>query len=81
MPAVTLSVKKVRCRIILWQALLEREANADKIFKRLSDQGYKPDASVLINMVYTLSFMVVMPFAEADKAKKEIQKRTIQKLE
>jgi hypothetical protein len=61
MPAVTLSVKKVRCRIILWQALLEREANADKIFKRLSDQGYKPDASVLINMVYTLSFMVVMP--------------------
>jgi hypothetical protein len=28
------------------------------------------DASVLINMVYTLSFMVVMPFAEADKAKK-----------
>jgi cell division protein FtsN len=51
------------------------EANADKIFKRLSDQGYKA-RRIGINKygLYPVLYGSYATFAEADKAKKEIQK-------
>jgi hypothetical protein len=79
MPAVTLSVKKVRCRIILEQALLERKQMLIKYSNVYQTKDIKPDIGVNKYGLYPVLYGSYATFAEADKAKK-IQKRTIQKL-
>jgi hypothetical protein len=51
------------------------EKNADKIFKRLSDLGYKA-RRIPANKygLYPVLYASYATYAEADKAKKEIQK-------
>lgn len=75
MPAVTLSVKESKMSYHIMAGAFREEANADKIFKRLSDQGYKA-RRIGINKygLYPVLYGSYATFAEADKAKKEIQK-------
>ncbi|MEZ7506381.1 SPOR domain-containing protein [Flavobacterium sp. Arc2] len=75
MPAVTLSIKESKMSYHIMAGAFREEANADKIFKRLSDQGYKA-RRIGINKygLYPVLYGSYATFAEADKAKKEIQK-------
>lgn len=75
MPAVTLSVKESKMSYHIVAGAFREEANADKIFKRLSDQGYKA-RRIGVNKygLYPVLYGSYATFAEADKAKKEIQK-------
>lgn len=75
MPAVTLSVKESKMSYHIVAGAFREEANADKIFKRLSDQGYKA-RRIGVNKygLYPVLYGSYATFSEADKAKKEIQK-------
>lgn len=75
LPAVTLSIKESTMSYHIMAGAFREEANADKIFKRLSDQGYKA-RRIGINKygLYPVLYGSYATFAEADKAKKEIQK-------
>jgi hypothetical protein len=75
LPAVTLSIKESKMSYHIMAGAFREEANADKIFKRLSDQGYKA-RRIGINKygLYPVLYGSYATFAEADKAKKEIQK-------
>ncbi|MEZ7498441.1 SPOR domain-containing protein [Flavobacterium sp. Arc3] len=75
MPPVTLSIKESKMSYHIMAGAFREEANADKIFKRLSDQGYKA-RRIGINKygLYPVLYGSYATFAEADKAKKEIQK-------
>jgi hypothetical protein len=75
MPAVTLLIKESKMSYHIMAGAFREEANADKIFKRLSDQGYKA-RRIGINKygLYPVLYGSYATFAEADKAKKEIQK-------
>ena len=75
MPAVTLSIKESKMSYHIMAGAFREEANADKIFKRLSNQGYKA-RRIGINKygLYPVLYGSYATFAEADKAKKEIQK-------
>ena len=75
LPAVTLSVKESKMSYHIMAGAFREEKNADKIFKRLSDQGYKAKR-ISINKygLYPVLYGSYATFAEADKAKKEIQK-------
>lgn len=75
-PAVTLSVKEGKMPYHVMAGAFREEKNADKIFHRLSDLGYKakrlaPNKHGLFPVVYG-SYSTL---AEAEKAKKEIQEK------
>ena len=74
-PAVTLSVKESKMSYHIMAGAFREEKNADKIFKRLSNQGYKA-RRIGINKygLYPVLYGSYATFAEADKAKREIQK-------
>lgn len=76
MPAVTLSIKEGKMPYHVMAGAFREEKNAQKIFERLSNQGYKarriaPNKHGLFPVVYG-SYAT---FAEAEKAKKEIQEK------
>lgn len=75
MPAVTLSVKESKMSYHIVAGAFREEKNADKIFKRLSDLGYKA-RRIEANKygLYPVLYGSYATYAEADKAKKEIQK-------
>ncbi|WP_310377419.1 SPOR domain-containing protein [Flavobacterium sp.] len=74
-PAVTLTVKEEKLSYHIMAGAFRKEANAQKIFETLSNQGYK--ARRIAQNKYGL-FPVLYgsyaTFAEAEKAKKVIQK-------
>jgi hypothetical protein len=74
-PAVTLTVKEEKMSYHIMAGAFREERNAEKIFKQLSNQGYK--AKRIPQNKYGL-FPVLYgsyaTFAEAEKAKQEIQK-------
>lgn len=74
-PAVTLSVKESKMSYHIMAGAFREEKNAEKIYKRLSDQGYKA-RRIGINKygLYPVLYGSYATFAEADKAKREIQK-------
>lgn len=74
-PAVTLSVKESKMSYHIMAGAFREEKNAEKIYKRLSDQGYKA-RRIGINKygLYPVLYGSYATFAEADKAKQEIQK-------
>lgn len=74
-PAVTLSVKESKMSYHIMAGAFREEKNADKIYKRLSDLGYKA-RRIGINKygLYPVLYGSYATFAEADKAKREIQK-------
>jgi hypothetical protein len=74
-PAVTLSIKESKMSYHIMAGAFREEKNADKIFKRLSNQGYKA-RRIAVNKygLYPVLYGSYATFAEADKAKKEIQK-------
>ncbi|PKH66793.1 SPOR domain-containing protein [Flavobacterium sp. ALD4] len=74
-PAVTLSVKESKMSYHIVAGAFREEKNADKIFKRLSDLGYKA-RRIEANKygLYPVLYGSYTTYAEADKAKKEIQK-------
>jgi len=73
-PAVTLTVKEEKMSYHIMAGAFREERNADKIFKQLSNQGYKarriPQNKYGLFPVLYASYAT---FAEAEKAKKEIQ--------
>lgn len=76
MPAVTLSIKEGKMPYHVMAGAFREEKNAQKIFERLSNQGYKarriaPNKHGLFPVLYG-SYAT---FAEAEKAKKEIQEK------
>lgn len=76
LPAVTLSVKESKMAYHVVAGAFRDEKNAQKIFERLSKLGYKakriaPNKYGLFPVLYG-SYAT---FAEADKAKKEIQEK------
>ena len=76
MPAVTLSVKERKLPYHVVAGAFREEKNADKIFNRLSNLGYKarriaPNKYGLFPVLYG-SYAT---YAEAEKAKKEIQEK------
>lgn len=76
MPAVTLSVKERKLPYHVVAGAFREEKNADKIFNRLSNLGYKarriaPNKYGLFPVLYG-SYAT---YAEAQKAKKEIQEK------
>jgi len=76
MPAVTLSVKERKLPYHVVAGAFREEKNADKIFNRLSNLGYKarriaPNKYGLFPVLYG-SYST---YAEAEKAKKEIQEK------
>jgi hypothetical protein len=75
LPAVTLSVKESKLSYHIMAGAFREEKNADKIFKRLSDLGYKA-RRIPANKygLYPVLYASYATYAEADKAKKEIQK-------
>jgi len=75
LPAVTLSIKESKMSYHIMAGAFREEANADKIYKRLSNQGYKA-RRIGINKygLYPVLYGSYATFAEAEKAKKEIQK-------
>jgi hypothetical protein len=75
MPAVTLSVKESKMSYHIMAGAFREEKNADKIFKRLSNLGYKA-RRIAVNKygLYPVLYGSYATYAEADKAKKEIQK-------
>lgn len=74
-PAVTLTVKEQKMSYHIMAGAFREERNAQKAFERLSDQGYKarriPQNKYGLFPVLYGSYAT---FAEAEKAKKEIQK-------
>jgi len=74
-PAVTLTVKEEKMSYHIMAGAFREERNAEKIFKQLSNQGYKarriPQNKYGLFPVLYASYAT---FAEAEKAKKEIQK-------
>jgi len=73
-PAVTLTVKEEKMSYHIMAGAFREERNAEKIFKQLSNQGYKarriPQNKYGLFPVLYASYAT---FAEAEKAKKEIQ--------
>jgi hypothetical protein len=75
LPAVTLSVKESKLSYHIMAGAFREEKNADKIFKRLSDLGYKAKRIPANKYgLYPVLYASYATYAEADKAKKEIQK-------
>jgi hypothetical protein len=76
MPAVTLSVKENKMSFHIMAGAFREEKNADKIFKRLSDLGYKA-RRIPANKygLYPVLYASYATYEEANKAKKIIQKR------
>lgn len=74
-PAVTLTVKESKMSYHIMAGAFRDEKNAEKIFKKLSDQGYKARRIPQNKYgLYPVLYGSYATFAEAEKAKQEIQK-------
>lgn len=74
-PAVTLTVKESKMSYHIMAGAFRDEKNAEKIFKRLSNQGYKARRIPQNKYgLYPVLYGSYVTFAEAEIAKKEIQK-------
>jgi nucleoid DNA-binding protein len=74
-PAVTLAVKENKMPYHIMAGAFREEANADKIYHRLSNQGYKA-RRIAKNKhgLHPVLYGSYATYAEAEKAQKEIQK-------
>lgn len=76
-PAVTLTVKESKMSYHIMAGAFREERNAEKIFKKLSNQGFKARRIPQNKYgLYPVLYGSYTTFAEAEKAKKEIQKTT-----
>jgi nucleoid DNA-binding protein/cell division septation protein DedD len=74
-PAVTLAVKENKMPYHIMAGAFREEANADKIYKRLSNLGYKAKRIAKNKHgLYPVLYGSYATFSEAEKAQKEIQK-------
>lgn len=74
-PAVTLAVKKSKMSYHIMAGAFREEANATKIYNRLSTLGYKAKRIAKNKHgLYPVLYGSYATFAEAEKAQKEIQK-------
>lgn len=74
-PAVTLAVKENKMPYHIMAGAFREEANADKIYNRLSNLGYKAKRIAKNKHgLYPVLYGSYATFAEAEKAQKEIQK-------
>ena len=76
MPAVTLSIKEGKMPYHVVAGAFREEKNAEKIYKRLSELGYKA-RKIAPNKhgLYPVLYGSYATFAEAEQAKREIQKK------
>jgi hypothetical protein len=74
-PAVTLTVKEEKMSYHIMAGAFRKEANAQKIFEKLSSQGYKA-RRIAQNKhgLFPVLYGSYATFAEAEKARQEIQK-------
>ncbi len=76
LPAVTLSIKETKMSYHVMAGAFREEKNAEKIFKRLSNLGYKAKRIPQNKHgLYPVLYGSYATFAEAEKAKKEIQEK------
>lgn len=74
-PAVTLTVKEEKMSYHIMAGAFREERNAEKIYKKLSHQGYKARRIPMNKYgLYPVLYGSYASFAEAEKAKQEIQK-------
>lgn len=73
-PAVTLTVKEAKMSYHIMAGAFREESNAEKTFKKLSDQGYKARRIPRNKYgLYPVVYGSYSTFSEADKAKQEIR--------
>ncbi len=73
-PAVTLTVKESKMSYHIMAGAFRDERNAEKVFKKLSDQGYKARRIPQNKYgLYPVLYGSYATFAEAEKAKQEIR--------
>ncbi len=73
-PAVTLTVKESKMSYHIMAGAFREERNAEKVFKKLSDQGYKARRIPQNKYgLYPVLYGSYTTFAEAEKAKQEIR--------
>ncbi len=76
LPAVTLSIKETKMSYHVMAGAFRDEKNAEKIFKRLSNLGYKAKRIPQNKHgLYPVLYGSYATFAEAEQAKKEIQEK------
>lgn len=74
-PAVTLTIKEEKMSYHIMAGAFRDERNAEKIFKKLSDQGYKARRIPMNKYgLYPVLYGSYATFAEAEKARQEIKK-------
>jgi len=74
-PAVTLTIKEEKMSYHIMAGAFRDERNAEKIFKKLSDQGYKARRIPMNKYgLYPVLYGSYATFAEAESAKQEIKK-------
>lgn len=74
-PAVTLTVKEEKLSYHIMAGAFRKEANAQKIFEKLSEQGYKARRIAQNKYgLYPVLYGSYATFAEAEKVKHDIQK-------
>jgi preprotein translocase subunit Sss1 len=73
-PAVTLTVKESKMSYHIMAGAFREESNAEKVFQKLSDQGYKARRIPQNKYgLYPVLYGSYATFAEAEKAKQEIR--------
>ncbi|MGA9636898.1 SPOR domain-containing protein [Flavobacterium sp.] len=76
LPAVTLSIKETKMSYHVMAGAFREERNADKIFNRLSNLGYKAKRIPQNKHgLYPVLYGSYATFSEAEQAKKEIQEK------
>lgn len=74
-PAVTLNIKEEKMSYHIMAGAFRDERNAEKIFKKLSDQGYKARRIPMNKYgLYPVLYGSYATFADAEKARQEIKK-------
>ncbi|TDD99596.1 HU domain-containing protein [Flavobacterium cellulosilyticum] len=74
-PAVTLTIKEEKMSYHIMAGAFRDERNAEKIFKKLSNQGYKARRIPMNKYgLYPVLYGSYATFAEAEKARQEIKK-------